>query len=78
MRVDPLQLLLDGLRRMRGRAKHAKSAGAADGGDDIAAMAERKQGKLDSQHLAERRFHGYGFSLRQPGMLLVVDFTSGI
>ena len=56
--VDPFQFLLDRLRRVRGRAQHAKAAGAADGRDHVAAMAEGEQRKFYSQHVADRRFHG--------------------
>jgi hypothetical protein len=63
--VDPFQFLLDRLRRMRGRAQHAKPAGAAHGGDHVTAMAEGEQRKLNSQHVADRRFHGW-FSLWRP------------
>jgi len=52
--VDPFQLPLQRLRRMRGRAEHAEAAGAADGGHHVAAMAEGEQGKLDAQHVADR------------------------
>jgi hypothetical protein len=72
MIVDPFQLLLDGIRRMRRRTQHAKAAGAAHGRNHVAAMAEGKQGKLDSQHVANRRFHGCVLSLRQLSMLLIV------
>ena len=50
---------------MRGGAEHAETAGAADGGHHVAAMAEGEQGKLDSQHVADRRFHGCVGSRRQ-------------
>jgi hypothetical protein len=55
--VDPLQLLLDGLGRMCRGAEHAEPSGPAHGGDDVAAMAEGEQRKLDAQHLADRRLH---------------------
>ncbi len=63
--VDPFQLLLDRLRRVRGRAEHAEAAGAADRRHHVAAMAEGQQRKLDAQHLADRRFHGGVHSRRQ-------------
>src|ERR1700722_20626870 len=43
---------------MRGGAEHAESAGAADRGHHVAAMTERQQRKFNSQHVADRRFHG--------------------
>jgi hypothetical protein len=58
MFVDPFQFLLDRLRRVRGRAQHAEAAGAADGRDHVAAMAEGEQGEFYSQHVADWRFHG--------------------
>ena len=63
--VDPFQFLLDRFGRMRGGAEHAETAGAADRGHHVAAMAEGEQGKFDSQHVADRRFHGCAHSLRQ-------------
>jgi len=62
--VDPFQFLLDALGRMRGGAQDTEAAGAADGGDNVATMAEGEQRKLDAQHIANRRFHGFN-SLRQ-------------
>jgi hypothetical protein len=41
MIVNPFQFLLDTVRRMRGGAEHAEAAGAADGRNHVAAMAER-------------------------------------
>ena len=60
---------------MRGGAEHAKTAGAADGGNHVAAMAEGQQWKFDSQHVADRRFHGRVHSLRQPSGRLVIDLN---
>jgi hypothetical protein len=71
VRVDPLQFLLDGLGRMRGRAQHTEAAGAADGRNDIAAMAEGEERKLYFQHRADRRFHG--FVLPAAAFLLLFD-----
>src|ERR1700677_1445433 len=65
MGVDPFQFLLDGFRRMRGGAGDAETAGAADRGNHGAAMAESQQWKFNSQHVADRRFHGGAHSLRQ-------------
>src|SRR5262245_27382768 len=42
---------------MRGRTQHAEASGPADCGNDVAAMAERKQRKLYTQHIADGRFH---------------------
>src|SRR6185437_6181277 len=42
---------------MRGRAQYAESPSAANGCNNVAAMAESEQRKLDAQHLADRRFH---------------------
>src|SRR5450755_5175248 len=50
---------------MRGGAEHAETAGAADGCNHVAAMAEGQQGEFNSQHVADRRFHGCGHSLRR-------------
>jgi hypothetical protein len=69
--VDPFQFLLDRFRRMRGRAQHPKTAGAAHGRHHVAAMAESQQRKFNSQHVADRRFHGCTHSLRQLLVLLV-------
>src|SRR5690242_9070272 len=62
---------------MRGGAEHAKAAGAADGGDDVAAMAEGEQRKLDSQPVADRRFHGCALPAAAFGLLsfLIVVLT---
>src|SRR3981189_3067977 len=59
---------------MRGGAEHAETAGAADGCNDVAAMAEGQQRKYDAQHVADRRFHGCAHSLRQLLVLLVFGF----
>src|SRR6266702_2328262 len=56
---------------MRGGAKHAETAGAADRGHHVAAVTEGQQGKFNSQHVADWRFHGV-HSLRQLLMLLVL------
>src|ERR1700716_3384681 len=56
--IDPFQFLLDGFGRMAGSAKHPETAGAADRGYHVAAMAKREQRKFNSQHVADRRFHG--------------------
>src|ERR1700761_8620805 len=57
MIVDPFQFLLDGFRRMRGGAEHAEAAGTADRRHHVAAVAEGQQGKFNSEHLADGRFH---------------------
>jgi hypothetical protein len=47
---------------MHGGPEHAETAGTADGGNHVAAMAEGEQRKFYSQHVADRRFHGCGHS----------------
>src|ERR1700735_2008916 len=51
---------------MRSGTVHAKTATAAARRNHVAAMAESQQRKFDSQHLADRRFHGCVHSRRQP------------
>ena len=57
MVIDPFQFPFDGLGCVDGRAQHAEAAGAAHRGHHVATMAEGEQGKFDTQHLADRRFH---------------------
>ena len=53
MIVDPLQFLADGFRHVRGGAEHAEAPRPADRRHHVAAVAERQQRKLYSQHLAQ-------------------------
>lgn len=54
VRIDPIQLRLDRVRRVRGCPEHAEAARAADGGDDITTVAEGEQRELDAQRVADR------------------------
>ncbi|MGX1336818.1 hypothetical protein AB7M73_002078 [Bradyrhizobium japonicum] len=58
MIVDPFQLAFERVGRVHRGTQHAKAAGTADGGNDVAAMAEGEQRELDAQHVTDRRFHG--------------------
>ena len=55
--VDPVELDLELLRRKRQRAKHAHATGAADRSDDVTAVAEREDRKLDAELFADARLH---------------------
>ena len=50
--VDPAQLDLERLRVITGRAEHAHAARLRHLDDDVAAVRERDQRKVDSKHLA--------------------------
>ena len=54
MLIDPFQFLLHRFGRVRGRPEHAETACAADGSNNVAAMAEGKQRKFNPQHVADR------------------------
>src|SRR5450631_2198981 len=60
---------------MRGGAEHAETTGAADGCHHVAAVAERQQGEFNSQHVADRRFHGFVCSPRQRLALLIIGLN---
>ena len=49
MVIDPRQFLVELLRSERGRAKHAESARIGDRGDDVAAVAEGEERKIDTE-----------------------------
>ena len=53
MRVDPVQLFLEALGTHADGAEHAHAAGLGDGDDDVAAMREGEERKLDAEALAE-------------------------
>jgi hypothetical protein len=57
MIVDPLQFPPHRVWRVAGGAQHAKSPCPAHGRNHVAAMAEGHEGKLDSEHFADRGFH---------------------
>ena len=56
--VDPGKFPPHRFRRVAGRAQDAEAAGLAHRRHNVAAVAEGKEGKLDPQHVADRRFHG--------------------
>jgi hypothetical protein len=58
MRIDPCEFFAQTSWRQVDRAEHAHAAGARDGCDHIAAVAEGEQGKVYTEHLADGRFHG--------------------
>ena len=55
--VDPLQLELELLRAIGHGAQHPEPTGPAHRRHDVAAMAERKDGKLDPQPLTDLSLH---------------------
>ena len=55
--VDPVELDLELIVRVGERAEHAEPARAADGRDDVAAVAEGEDRELDPELLAESEFH---------------------
>jgi hypothetical protein len=57
--LDPLQVDLELLGRMGDGTQHAETARLRDGGHDIAAVAEREDRELDSQHLRGCGLHRY-------------------
>jgi hypothetical protein len=73
--VDPFQFLLDRCGRVGGGAEYAKTSGAAYGCNHVAAMAESQQGKLNSQHVADRGFHGRLLPCGSRSALLVLDLN---
>jgi hypothetical protein len=62
--VNPFQLVFQRFRRMRRRSEDAEAARPAHGGNHVAAVAKGEQGKVNSQHVTDRRFHSY-FSRQQ-------------
>ena len=55
--VDPLELELELLRAVGHGSEHPEPAGAAHRGHDVAAMAKRKDGKLDPKSLTNLSLH---------------------
>ena len=55
--VDPLQLDLELLGREADRPQHAETAGLAHRDDDIAAVREREDRKLDAEFVADGSVH---------------------
>src|SRR6266540_1445643 len=55
--VDPVELDLELVVRERQRAEHAETARLADGGHDVAAVAEREDRQVDAEHLARAGLH---------------------
>src|SRR4051812_20018921 len=53
MVVDPAQLRLERFRRERAAAQHTETTGPADRGDDVAAMAEREEGEVDTDQITD-------------------------
>jgi hypothetical protein len=57
VRVDPVELHLELLVRVRERAEDAEAAGAADGRDDVAAVGEGEDRELDVEEIANTGAH---------------------
>ena len=57
LRIDPLQLVLELGSGIRECAEHSESASLGDGGNHVAAMAERENWKLDSKSIAKLGMH---------------------
>jgi hypothetical protein len=55
--LDPGQVHLEGLVTVADGAEDAEAAGLRDGGDDVAAVAEREDRELDPEHLRDRCLH---------------------
>ena len=58
VRVDPVELLAQLLRREAHGAQHAEAAGLADGDDHVAAMGEGEDREVDAETVTERSAHG--------------------
>ena len=57
--VDPLELDLEFLRGEADRPQHTETAGLAHRDDDIAAVRERENRKLDAEFVADGSVHAY-------------------
>ena len=55
--VDPFQLTFELIRRETCRSKYSETAGSADGGHHVPAVAESQQREIDAKHFAYRCFH---------------------
>ena len=58
VRVDPVELLAQLLRREAHGAEHAEAAGLADGDDHVAAVGEGEDREVDAETVTERSAHG--------------------
>ena len=59
--VDPVELDLELLRREADGPEHAETAGLADRDDDIAAVGEGEDRKLDAEFIANGGVHAYSW-----------------
>jgi hypothetical protein len=57
VRVDPCELFVELLGREGERAQHAEAARVGDGRHHVTAVAEREQGELDAEGLADGSAH---------------------
>jgi len=73
--VDPLQLQLQLFGRVPAGAEHAEAAGVGYSGDDIAAVTEGEQRKLDTEQVAQWSFHRLDITLRPPVQCRVLLLT---
>ena len=55
--LDPAELGLEHAGRVPDRPQDAQPSGLRDGGDHVAAMAERQDRELDAEHLGDSRAH---------------------
>jgi hypothetical protein len=57
-RLDPIELDLQLFGQEPGDSEYAETARLRHGGHDVAAVAERKEGELDSDQISQRCIHG--------------------
>lgn len=60
--VDPGEFPVELLGGVRRRAQHAETAGVGDGGDNVAAMAEGEERKVDAELFADAGSHPVSFA----------------
>jgi hypothetical protein len=58
--LDPREVDLELLLRVRDGAEHAEPAGLGDGRHHVAAVGEGEDGNVDAEHVGDRGLHGIG------------------